>query len=119
MKFKYYVLPVIIGSIFLISGCSQMNDQIDNIDTNQEKNIVEVANSPKITEEEAINLVKKYLSDNGYHRASHIEVDGVDRDIYLIHVYDVITNEDESHIATTSWFEVNMNTGEIKDVMKQ
>ena len=28
-------------------------------------------------------------------------------------------NEDESHIATSGWFEVNIHTGEIKDIMNQ
>ncbi|MCU9815965.1 hypothetical protein [Paraclostridium sp. AKS73] len=48
-----------------------------------------------------------------------VEVDSKYKDIYTIHAYDVITNEEESHIATSGWFEVNANTGKIKDIMNE
>lgn len=119
MKFRVYVVSILVSSIFLLSGCSNTNNLIDEIEKKQEKETVEVSNIYKITEEEAINIIKKYLSDNGYHMSSNIEVDSIDGDNYLIHAYDIINNEDESHTATTGWFEVNIYTGEIKDIMKQ
>lgn len=119
MKLRAYMLPITIASMFLLSGCSNINESIDDTDMNEGNQVVEVINNSKITEEEAVGLVKKYLSSNGYHISSNIEVDSVDGDNYLVHAYDIINNEDESHTATTGWFEVNMYTGEIKDIMKQ
>lgn len=119
MKFRVYLVTIGIASIFLLSGCSQTNESVDSGKTNEEEQIVEAINNSKITEQEAINLIKKYLEDNGYHIASNIDVDSVDGDNYLVHAYDIINNDDESHTATTGWFEVNMYTGEIKDIMKQ
>ena len=50
--------------------------------------------------------------------ASNIEVDSVEDRYYIVHVYDVITNDNESHTATTGWYKVNKYNGEIIDIMQ-
>lgn len=117
MKLRACVLPIAIASIFLLSGCYQTNQSIDSLDNSELKESIETSSKDRISEKDAVNLVKKYLSDNGYHMSSHIEVDSIDGENYLVHAYDIINNEDESHTATTGWFEVNMYTGQIKDIM--
>lgn len=120
MKFRAYISIIIITGLFFVVGCTQTNQSIDSVDnTDIVEEDTQVNSDKKLSEQDAINSVEKYLSDNGYHMSSHIEVDSVDGDNYLIHAYDVINNEGETHTATSGWFEVNMYTGEIKDIMKR
>ena len=76
-------------------------------------------NKPKeIDEEKAIKLVKDYLMDNNEYLADHIEVDSMDNKYYIIHVYDIVINGEESHTATTGWYQVNKYSGEIINIMQ-
>lgn len=72
----------------------------------------------EIDEKEAIKLVKNYLMKNNEYLADHIEVDSVDNKYYIVHVYDIIVNGEDSHTATTGWYQVNKYSGEIIDVMQ-
>lgn len=121
MKLKIYILCIFIINILFIIGCSDtVKIHEDNDETKETIEVVkESISKTEISEDEAINIIKDYLLSNGYYVPSNIEVDSMNGDNYLIHAYDVITNKDESHIATSGWFEVNIHTGEIKDIMNQ
>ncbi|MGL5327736.1 MAG: hypothetical protein ACRDD7_00615 [Peptostreptococcaceae bacterium] len=84
------------------------------------KSIVETLNikNKDINEKEAVEQVKKYLSQGGSYLPPIIEVDSIDGNYYIVHAYEIIKNDEESHTATTGWFYVNKLTGEVTDMMK-
>lgn len=117
MKLYSLLIGSILVSGFLIIGCVASSE-----DDYTEKNIKEVStsnNKEKISKEDAVNLIKNYLEGNNSYIPNVIEVDNIDGDVYIVHAYDVITNEDETHIATSGWFEVNMYTSKIVDIMNE
>ena len=118
MKLKKFL------AITLVVFCAvvYLQSNVYKKDGNDFKDAIEVLSDynkeKEIGEKKAIKLVKEYLEKNNSYVASHIEVDSVDNKYYVIHVYDVITNDDESHTATTGWYQVNKYTGEIIDIMQ-
>lgn len=117
MKLYSLLISSILVSGFLIIGCVASSQ-----DYYTEKNTKEVLtnnNKEKISKEEAINLMKNYLESNNLYIPSFIEVDNIEGDVYIVHAYDIITNEEETHIATSGWFEVNMYTGDIINIMNE
>ena len=60
----------------------------------------------------ALSIINNYIHSDIY----NIEI-MVEDDIYTIHIYETITNEDESHIATIGWYTFDTNTKEVKDIM--
>lgn len=122
MKLYGVLITVIFIFGFLIIGYASTSDKNLNSVEKSQKEVIyknEETKNKKLTEKEAINLVKQYMKDKNMHIPNFVEVDSKSNDIYTIHAYDVITNEEESHIATSGWFEVNINTGKIKDIMNE
>ncbi|WP_010677001.1 hypothetical protein [Bacillus timonensis] len=74
----------------------------------------------KISEEEAIQLVRKEL-DIENKPDVYVEIEGKNElGDYYIHVYTITTYENgEGHTATWSWFGVNPITGEVYDDMQR
>ncbi|MCQ4085874.1 stalk domain-containing protein [Saccharibacillus sp. JS10] len=65
-----------------------------------------------ITKEQAVKLVKaKY----GYDSSSiYVEVDHMEDNNYVVHVYEVVMDDEETgHTATYGWYHVNKTTGKI------
>ena len=122
MKLYGVLITIIFIFGFLIIGYASTSDKNLNSVEKSQKEVIyknEATKNKKLTEKEAINLVKQYMKDKNMHIPNFVEVDSKSNDIYTIHAYDVITNEEESHIATSEWFEVNINTGKIKDIMNE
>ena len=119
MKLYSVLVTSIFLSGFLIIGCASSSDSDKNYNKENLKETSINNVDKKLSEKEASDLVKKYLEDKNSYIPNFIEVDNVDGDKYIVHAYDVITNKEESHIATSGWFEVNMYTGEIVDIMNQ
>ncbi|MEF9990561.1 MAG: hypothetical protein RRZ84_05760 [Romboutsia sp.] len=87
-----------------------------NNDTN---NIIEtISTNEKINTDEAINKVKEYLYDTDSYIPSIVEVDNVSEGKYLVHTYEIIKNEGGEHTSTVGWFEVDIYTGKVTDIMK-
>lgn len=114
---------ILVGTmLFMIFTIAYINNNIAN-DTyeNQSKNTVEVLFSSekdkKISEKEAVEKVKEYLHKTGSYIAPIIEVDSINGNYYIVHAYEIITNQDESHTATTGWFYVNIYTGEVTNMI--
>lgn len=122
MKLYTVLITSIFISGFLIIGCASASDKnLNSTQKNKQQILYENAGDKykNLTENEAISLVKKYMKEKNMYIPNFIEIDSKSNNIYTIHAYDVITNEEESHIATTGWFEVNINTGKIKDIMNE
>lgn len=122
MKLYGVLITSIFISGFLIIGYASTSDKNLNSVEKSAKEVVyenKESKTEKLTEKEAIDLVKKYMKEKNMYIPNFVEVDSKSKDIYTIHAYDVITNEEESHIATSGWFEVNANTGKIKDIMNE
>lgn len=90
-----------------------LNDLKDEMEVLSQMNA-----SQEIGKKQTIKLVKNYLKNNNTYIASNIEIDSEDSKYYIIHVYDVISNDGESHTATSGWYQVNKYTGEIIDIMQ-
>ncbi len=81
--------------------------------------------STAVTEAQAVKLVsnrpevKKFVADvkvAGKKRGvtTHIEFDRKEEGEYIIHVYELVPDEDDSaHTATFNWYHVNAKTGKI------
>lgn len=122
MKLYGVLITSIFISGFLIIGYASTSDKnLNSVEKSAKEVVYENKESKieKLTENEAVNLVKKYMKEKNMYIPNFVEVDSKSNDIYTIHAYDVITNEEESHIATSGWFEVNVNTGKIKDIMNE
>ncbi|WGX76124.1 hypothetical protein QJS64_01385 [Paraclostridium bifermentans] len=122
MKLYGVLITSIFISGFLIIGYASTSDKNLNSVEKSAKEVVyenKESKTNKLTEKEAVDLVKKYMKEKNMYIPNFVEVDSKSNDIYTIHAYDVITNEEESHVATSGWFEVNINTGKIKDIMNE
>ncbi|KGJ48766.1 hypothetical protein KD33_12535 [Clostridium sp. NCR] len=122
MKLYGVLITSIFISGFLIIGYASTSDKNINSVEKSAKEVVyenKESKTEKLTEKEAVDLVKKYMKEKNMYIPNFVEVDSKSKDIYTIHAYDVITNEEESHVATSGWFEVNVNTGKIKDIMNE
>ncbi|EQK45525.1 hypothetical protein C672_0252 [[Clostridium] bifermentans ATCC 638] len=122
MKLYGVLITSIFISGFLIIGYASTSDKNLNSVEKSAKEVVyenKESKTEKLTEKEAVDLVKKYMKEKNMYIPNFVEVDSKSKDIYTIHAYDVITNEEESHVATSGWFEVNINTGKIKDIMNE
>ncbi|OSB08668.1 hypothetical protein [Paraclostridium bifermentans] len=122
MKLYGVLITSIFISGFLIIGYASTSDKNLNSVEKSAKEVVyenKESKTKRITEKEAVDLVKKYMKEKNMYIPNFVEVDSKSNDIYTIHAYDVITNEEESHVATSGWFEVNVNTGKIKDIMNE
>ena len=114
---------ILVGSIlFMIFTVTYINNnKLDNTHENTNKSSIEVLfnndKNNKMSEKEAIEKVKAHLLKTGTYLPSIIEVDSIDGNYYVVHAYEIVTNEEESHTATMGWFHVNMYTGEISDIM--
>ena len=108
--------------VVILAGIYVQTNVYKKASNDNYKNSIEVLSDlnkeKEIGETKAIKLVKQYLEKNNSYVASNIEVDSIDNKYYTVHVYDVITNNDESHTATTGWYQVNKYTGEIIDIMQ-
>ncbi|MCR1850614.1 hypothetical protein NSA42_15095 [Paeniclostridium sordellii] len=117
MKLYGLLVVSIVISGFLIIGCAS-SLSFENKD-NVKSNDIAVSNTKeKLSKEDAVELVKEYLKNEKSYIPNFIEVDNISEDVYIVHAYDVITNKEESHVATSGWFEVNMYTGKIIDILK-
>lgn len=122
MKLYGVLITSIFISGFLIIGYASTSDKNINSVEKSAKEVVyenKESKTEKLTEKEAVDLVRKYMKEKNMYIPNFVEVDSKSKDIYTIHAYDVITNEEESHVATSGWFEVNINTGKIKDIMNE
>ncbi|EQK48696.1 MAG: hypothetical protein ACRDC3_15885 [Paraclostridium dentum] len=122
MKLYGVLITSIFISGFLIIGYASTSDKNLNSVEKSAKEVVyenKESKTEKLTEKEAVDLVKKYMKEKNMYIPNFVEVDSKSKDIYTIHAYDVITNEEESHVATSGWFEVNISTGKIKDIMNE
>lgn len=122
MKLYGVLITSIFISGFLIIGYASTSDKnLSSVEKSAKEVVYENKESKteKLTEKEAVDLVKKYMKEKNMYIPNFVEVDSKSKDIYTIHAYDVITNEEESHVATSGWFEVNVNTGKIKDIMNE
>lgn len=122
MKLYGVLITSIFISGFLIIGYASTSDKNLNSVEKSAKEVVyenKESKTEKLTEKEAVDLVKKYMKEKNMYIPNFVEVDSKSKDIYTVHAYDVITNEEESHVATSGWFEVNINTGKIKDIMNE
>lgn len=122
MKLYGVLITSIFISGFLIIGYASTSDKnLSSVEKSAKEVVYENKESKteKLTEKEAVDLVKKYMKEKNMYIPNFVEVDSKSKDIYTIHAYDVITNEEESHVATSGWFEVNINTGKIKDIMNE
>ncbi|MGL4910900.1 MAG: hypothetical protein ACRC3Y_00580 [Romboutsia sp.] len=114
---------MLLSSLFIIVfSMVYINSSItNNTHKTRGKNSVEVlmtnSNGKNISEKQAIKNVKEHLHKTGAYVPPRIDIDSVDGNYYLVHAYEIINNEDESHTATAGWFYVNVNTGEVVDII--
>ncbi|WP_066186963.1 hypothetical protein [Gracilibacillus timonensis] len=101
------------------------SDQDNDESTNQneqehvtEDDSAQIEDGSTISEENAQNLVKEYLNipDDS---ELHVVVDHTDEedDTYVVHVFEVVENENDSHTATLGWYVVDRQEGSVEESM--
>lgn len=66
----------------------------------------------KLSPTDAENKVRKTLNITNNSKV-YCEYEGVEGEEYVIHVYQIVSDEEGGHTATYGWFNVNSNTGEV------
>ncbi|EJS46380.1 hypothetical protein ICE_05206 [Bacillus cereus BAG1X1-2] len=66
----------------------------------------------KLSPTDAENKVRKTLNITNNPKV-YCQYEGVEGEEYVIHVYQIVSDEEGGHTATYGWFNVNSNTGEI------
>jgi len=67
----------------------------------------------KLSPTDAENKVRKTLNITNNSKV-YCEYEGVEGEEYVIHVYQIVSDEEGGHTATYGWFNVNSNTGEVR-----
>ena len=120
------ILKIIVISIFLCAtvGCESTTNNLDNtkvFNVKEEAKNTKVRNDNEvnieISEEEAINLVKKYyVSNGGICDSKVVEIDRIEGENYIVHIYEIVgKGEEYEHAATLGWYKVNKYTGSVSD----
>ena len=125
---KILVLFVIVLMMIIMTGCVNININVNGISGDSELKVDEIINNlnsqidketgelkgltddySKVpySDEQLIEMVKAYRSSNGEYIPSIIEVDSVNGDIVTIHLYDIV----DDHTASVDWYDVDRNTG--------
>lgn len=119
MNLKKLILisSILFGILFII--CVNDNIPYDSKEKNNDnvEALMINKNDKIITEKQAIQNVKEYLNKTNGYIPPIIDVDSIDGNYYLVHAYEIIENEGESHTATTGWFHVNVNSGDVTDII--
>ncbi len=63
-----------------------------------------------------VKYVLDIIKNNKDYNVSHVDV-SVEDNIYNIHLYEIIKNDEESHTATTGWYSLNIENNQVKDIM--
>ncbi|WP_257206766.1 hypothetical protein [Bacillus wiedmannii] len=66
----------------------------------------------KLSPTDAENKVRKTLNITNNSKV-YCEYEGFEGEEYVIHVYQIVSDEEGGHTATYGWFNVNSNTGEV------
>lgn len=66
----------------------------------------------KLSPTDAENKVRKTLNITNNPKV-YCQYEGVEGEEYVIHVYQIVSDEEGGHKATYGWFNVNSNTGEV------
>ncbi|MEK4544321.1 hypothetical protein [Bacillus sp. FSL R5-0585] len=66
----------------------------------------------KLSPIDAENKVRKTLNITNNSKV-YCQYEGVEGEEYVIHVYQIVSDEEGGHTATYGWFNVNSNTGEV------
>lgn len=108
--------------VLILAGIYVQNNVYKTPTRNSIKGAIEVladvSNQREIGEKKALKLVREYLEKNNSYIPNNIEIDSADHKYYTVHVFDIVTNNEESHTVTTGWYQVNKYTGEIIDIMQ-
>ncbi len=74
-------------------------------------------NQANVTKDVAVSIVRQQL-DISTDSSTIVEFDHHDQDgNYVIHVYDIVKTEKESHTATIGWYIVNKQNGQVENLM--
>ncbi len=108
---KKILLITAILLVLLMTGCGKKEEIENNPVQSNPNNQQQVVNNNNVkkpySNEQLIEMIKKYRSARGEYVPEHIEIEEENGDIVRIHLYD----EMEENIATSDWYEIDRNTG--------
>ncbi|UOE93897.1 hypothetical protein [Alkalihalobacillus sp. LMS39] len=93
------------------SGESEQEKETSNKETNKSDE-----QKQPLTEDGAVQLLKEHLRVE-YDETIHVLVDREEDGKYVLQVFEVIDDGQNSHTATLGWYTVDKNTGEIRSIM--
>lgn len=116
MYMKKVLLVLGMITVLLMTGCNKdtttQTNEVQNSQNNQQQDST-IVERIAYSNEQLIEMVKKYREAKGEYIPEYIEIDGEKDDIVNIHLYDI--NSDV--VATSDWYYINRDTGKGKDVL--
>ncbi|MBM7604200.1 hypothetical protein JOC75_002173 [Metabacillus crassostreae] len=91
--------------------------QTKKVESNTKPQIDSKNNLESISKKDAIALVRDHLNLNG-NNTMNVKVDHQDQDKYVVHVYEVVKQDNHSHTATLGWYYVYKSDGQIENMMQ-
>ena len=110
-----------VGNTAIFNKEYEKSEEIFNLEVKEKSTIKgdktkQDQQSDTISESKAISLVKDMFKNYGY-VPSIIEVDHIEGNIYVVHAYEIIQDDEKTwHTATTGWCYVDMHTGKIESI---
>jgi hypothetical protein len=120
MKFLLHHIFILLLSISVAGGTTEKTG-VTHSNDNETKESQQPEHKRKnqilLSEKDAELLVQEYLGlkDND---TLYVEVDHNIGNKYVVHVYEVVNDDDFSHTATYGWYYVYKESGKIEDMMQ-
>jgi hypothetical protein len=118
---KKVLLIVSLISVLILAGCGKNEDVHNNVnnvpevvaDNQQQKEPNTNTVKDSYTNEQLIEMVKKYREARGEYIPEYVEIDSENGNIVNIHLYDIGIDG----TLTSDWYAIDRNTGKGKNVL--
>lgn len=119
---KIKLFSIAVAGLVLLGGWGTSEDFYESSKENlyKKKSIehkVKSASVDNASTEDAEDFIKQLLNikENSNLR---VEYDHMTEHYYVIHVYELVREENHSHTATTNWYLIDKETGEVSTLME-
>jgi len=119
---KTKLLSIYVGGLLVLGGfgTSESFNELTEENLYKKKSIEHKVKSASVdndSKEDAEDFIKQRLNikENAHLR---VEYDHMTEHDYVIHVYELVKEENHSHTATTNWYMIDKKTGEVSTMME-
>ncbi|TXC89704.1 hypothetical protein FS935_15140 [Metabacillus litoralis] len=91
--------------------------QTEKVESNTKPKIDNEDSKNNISKKDAVRLVRDHLNLNGNNKMT-VKVDHQEKNKYVVHVFEVVKQDNHSHTATLGWYYVYKSDGRIENMME-